>query len=154
MRIILIFFTIAVSQMIICADCSQAQFYQEADYGDISVTRKNQLGGYDYYDENGKMVGYSAKNRWGEYVYYDSEGNLLGHLEHRGNSYTFFNADEIPTGRMQKMPTGEYRYVDSLEGGLRSITPPPGEDIGFFPPSSFKKGTLSPELKGGFKKKE
>ena len=142
----------AISQMIICADCSQAQFYQEADYGDISVTRKNQLGVYDYYGEDGEMVGYSSKNRWGEYVYYDNKGNVLGHLERYGDSYTFFNADDIPIRHMRKTPTGEYRYTDKLTGGLRSVTPPPGEDIAFFPPSSFQKGTLSPELEGGFKK--
>ena len=67
--------------MIICADCSQAQFYQEADYGDISVTRKNQLGGYDYYDADGKITGYSIKTYSGDYVYYDIAGNKQGSLK-------------------------------------------------------------------------
>ena len=154
MKMILTLFLIIVSQMVICADCAQAQFYQEADYGDISVTRKNQLGGYDYYDEDGEMVGYSLKNRWGEYAYYDNRGNILGHLQDYGGSYIFYNADGIATRNMRKTPTGEYRYTDKFGGGLRSVTPPPGEDIGFFPPSSFQEGTLSPELEGGFKKEE
>lgn len=154
MRFILKLLLIFIWQLAIGADFCQAQFYQKADYGDISVTRKNQLGGYDYYDKEGKIVGYSEKTHKGDYIYYDNEGNTLGALKQEGDSYTFYNVDDIATGKIRKTPTGEYRYRDKLEGGLRSITPPPGEDISFFPPSSFLEGTFSPQLEGGFKKEQ
>lgn len=127
-----------------------AQFYQKADYSDISVTRKNQIGGYDYYNKQGKIIGYSSKSYTGDYTYYSVEGNKLGTLKKGSDGYTFYNANNIATGSMRQTPTGEYRYNDMVAGGLRSVTPPPGEDIGFFPPSSFLEGTLSSELEGTF----
>jgi len=121
-----------------------AQYYQKADYGDMSATRKNQLGGYDYYDKSGNIAGYSKKTYTGDYVYYDNEGNKLGALKQdkKKDTYTFYSADDTVTGSLRKTPTGEYRYEDKLEGGLRSVTPPPGEDIGFVPPSAFLEGSL------------
>ncbi len=121
-----------------------AQYYQKADYGDMSVTRKNQLGGYDYYNSAGNKTGYSKKTYTGDYIYYDNEGNKLGVLKQdkKKDTYTFYNADNIATGSFRKTPTGEYRYEDKFEGGLRSVIPPPGEDIGFIPPSTFLEGSL------------
>jgi len=133
---------------------AHAQFYQKADYGKMNDTRKNQLGGYDYYDKDGKIAGHSKKTYGGDYIYYDNAGNKLGILKKDKNSYVFYNANSIPTGSMYKTPTGEYRYQDKLEGGLRSVTLPPGEDIGFFPPTSFGGGAFSPQLEGSFEEKK
>lgn len=148
------FMLIIIILLSMAAAAALAQYYQKDDYGEISTTRKNQLGGYDYYDKNGNMTSYSSKNYQGEYIYYDKEGNKIGVLKQdkQKSGYTFYNADNIPTKTLQKMPTGEYRYKDKSEGGLKGITPPPGEDIGFVPPSSFTGGTLDTDLEGTFKK--
>ena len=128
------------------------QYYQKADYGEMNITRKNQLGGYDYYDSEGKMVGYSDKTYKGTYIYYDNKGNRLGELKEnqKNGSYTFYNADNIPTATINKRPTGEYRFIDKNEGGLKSFTPPPGEGIGFIPPSNLKSEEIDSELEGTF----
>ena len=125
-----------------------AQYYQRSDYSDISVTRKNQMNGYDYYDKSGDLVGRSEKTYSGDYVYYDTSGNKIGTLKKDDKSYTYYNANGIESGKMRKMSTGEYRYKNNLQGGLRSVTPPPGEDVGFYPPSYYQDGYYSPEMQG------
>jgi len=129
------------------------QFYQKADYGEKSTTRKNEVGGYDYYDSSGTKTGYSQKTYKGDYVYYDNAGNKLGALkkDKKEGTYTYYNADNIATGTMRKTPMGDYRYTDKSEGGLRSITPPGSEDIGFMPPDTFREGSSETDLQGEFK---
>ncbi|MFH0732125.1 MAG: hypothetical protein V2A72_04275 [Candidatus Omnitrophota bacterium] len=133
-----------------------AQYYQQADYGQMSNTKKNELGGYDYFDANGNKTGYSKKTYSGDYEYYDNEGNKLGALKQdkAKNTYTFYNADNIATGNLQKTPTGEYRYRNKSQDGLTSVTPPATEDIGFVSPSVFMEGTYNSNLDGGFKRQQ
>ncbi len=154
MKFIIVFFLFSNLALFCKAESVWAQFYQKADYGDMSTTRKNEVSGYNYYDKEGKMTGYSKKTYKGDYVYYNNEGNQLGSLQKEGNAYTFYNADGIAMGTMRKTPTGEYRYTDKFNGGLRSVTPPPGQDIGFLTPESFQKGTFPTQLEGTLKEKE
>ena len=140
----------------LCPQIALGQFYQKADYAESNVTRKNQLGGYDYYDKSGNKIGYSKKTHAGDYIYYDNEGNKTGVLKQDKSkkAYIYYNASNIPSGTLRKTTTGEYRYKNAREGGLTSVIPPPGENIGFVPPSSFQSGTFNSDLQGTFKKQE
>jgi len=106
----------------------------EADYGQVSNTRKNIIGGYDYYDESNNLAGYSEKAADG-YRYYDANGNYLGKVqenESAENTYTIYNAEGVRTSTMKRLPSKKYRVESNFEGGMREMDTIPSENIASF----------------------
>lgn len=100
----------------------------EADYGQISETKKNILGGYDYYDTNNIFRGYSVKTPSG-YKYYDSQGNYLGEIKRYGEKYYIYNAEGVKIGSIKKLPSKKYRVKSNFQDTFKEIEPLPNEDI-------------------------
>src|SRR3989338_454237 len=114
------------------------QFYQKADYGEVKDTKKNEFGGYDYFDKSGNRTGYSVRTHDGNFIYYDTDGNKTGMLKKENkDTYSFYDSANIKTGTVEKTPRGDFIYKRSFEGGLEGFTPPAGENIGYVDPNSF-----------------
>jgi len=104
---------------------------ERADYGQLTNTRKNSTGGYDYYSQSNTFLGHSESNFNNGYNYYNSEGNKIGSLkEDSEGSYTLYNANQTAIGRVTLSPSKKFIYQPYFSQNMSSLETIPGEDLG------------------------
>jgi hypothetical protein len=108
--------------------------------GTAEASRKNALGGYDYYDKKGKRVGYSIPNRSGGFDYYDASGNKIGTLSRKegDKSYIFYDGDKIRKGSLKRGATGTYSYRDIQRGTSTESATQLRTEVGSLSPETFQ----------------
>lgn len=132
---------IFILTLAICGLISCPAFCGVEYQGTTESSRKNALGGYDYYDQAGKRTGYSVPNRSGGYDYYDASGNKTGTLRKASKkdaSYTFYDADRIRKGTLKRGATGTYSYRDVQRGTTTESASQLRKEIGSLSPETFQ----------------
>ena len=88
------------------------------DLPGTAYSQPNASGGYDFFNSSGEKIGSSSLRVDGGYDYYDEYGNKTGSLvlDSESNSYTYYNADDLETGKVEIEPYRGYRYYEQKEG--------------------------------------
>jgi len=104
---------------------------EKSDYGQMTDTRKNMLGGYDYYNNTNTMLGHSERNDSNGYDYFNEAGNKIGSIEqNEEGNYIMYNSHDSVVGRINTSPTGKFHYQSAFSQNITTIEVIPGEDIG------------------------
>jgi hypothetical protein len=107
------------------------------DHGGGTYTSEETSTGYNYYDQNNKLVGTSERDGSGGYSYYDKSGNYTGSVSpDKYGGYTSYDDRGIQAGTLENTPSNKYDYKSRYEGGTSEYDVSQGnqKDVGALNP--------------------
>lgn len=108
----------------------------------VGGTKRNAVGGYDFFNAYGKRIGYSKRDSRGGYSFYDSQGNKIGALKRSDKSkraYNYYDAEGIKRGVLRKRASGIFYYKDMDSDKMIDSIPEVRGDPGSLMPGTFRR---------------